>query len=227
VEARRDTSAAAPDELDKGPLGARERGGETEGARRRRVQRRPRAPTTTRTLRPAADEIKQALGLEPHPTCGFVRESYRSEERVPVSALPGFDGDRARASVLYFMVTPDARMALHRIKPDQMYHHYLGDPLEVLLLYANGTGAIETVGLDLAAGVRPQLLIPGGTWHVSRLRRDGELALLATTEWPGVEPSDVEAADPERLVEAYPGFAAEVGEFAGADAHEARTLRHP
>jgi uncharacterized protein len=118
-------------------------------------------------------------------------------------------------------------MALHRIKPDQMYHHYLGDSLEVLLLYRDGNGAVETVGSDLAAELRPQLVIPGGTWHVSRLRRGGELALLWTTEWPGVEPADVEVADPERLAEAYPEFAAEVREFAGAGGTEARALRHP
>ena len=36
------------------------------------------------------------------------------------------------------MVTPEARIRLHRIRSDQMYHHYLGDPLEVLLLHPEG-----------------------------------------------------------------------------------------
>jgi len=117
-------------------------------------------------MRPTADELKRTLGLEPHPTCGFVRETYRSEEAVPEAALPGFTGERRRASVLYFLVAPDAYIALHRIKPTQMYHHYLGDPLEVLLLYEDGTGAIEKVG-SLADGLSPQLLIPGQTWPVA------------------------------------------------------------
>jgi hypothetical protein len=33
------------------------------------------------------------------------------------------------------------RIRLHRIRSGQMYHHYLGDPLEVLLLYPGGIGA--------------------------------------------------------------------------------------
>jgi hypothetical protein len=68
-----------------------------------------------------------------------------------------------------------------------MYHHYLGDPLEVLLLYEDGTGAIETVG-SLADGLSPELLIPGQTWHGSWLPGNRDYAMLATTEWPAVEP---------------------------------------
>jgi predicted cupin superfamily sugar epimerase len=171
-------------------------------------------------VRPSADEIKRILELEPHPTCGFVRETYRSGEPVPADALPGFDGARPRGSVLYFLVTPDARMALHRIRPDQMYHHYLGDPLEVLLLYADGRGAVETVGPDLDTGMEPQLFIPGETWHVSRMRPGGEYALLATTEWPGVEPPDVELGDPAELAESYPDLGARIAEFVPAGESE-------
>jgi predicted cupin superfamily sugar epimerase len=176
-------------------------------------------------MRPSAEEIKHALGLEPHPTCGFVRESYRSEQRIPASALPEFDGDRALASVLYFLVTPEAHMALHRIAPTQMYHHYLGDPVEVLLLYPDGTGAVEMVGGDTSGTMRPQLLIPGKTWHVSRLRADGEYALLATNEWPAVEPADAEVGDLHELAAAYPDFTDRLREFASGSS--SRPLRHP
>jgi predicted cupin superfamily sugar epimerase len=171
-------------------------------------------------VRPSPDEIKRLLELEPHPTCGFVRETFRSGETVPEGALPGFGGSRPRGSVLTFLVTPDARMALHRIRPDQMYHHYLGDPLEVLLLYPDGRGAVETIGPDLDAGMRPQLLIPGETWHVSRVRPGGEYALLATSEWPGVEPPDVELGDPARLAKRYPDVAPRISEFVPAGESE-------
>jgi predicted cupin superfamily sugar epimerase len=155
----------------------------------------------------SADEIKAMLQLSPHPTCGFVRESYRSSQLVPATGLPSsFDGVRPLGSVLYFLVTPDAHIAMHRIRSDQMYHHYLGDPLEVLLLYADGSGAVQTVGPDLAAGMQPQLFIPGGTFHISRVRPGGAYALLGTTEWPGVAAEDVEQGDYERLVTAYPAY---------------------
>jgi predicted cupin superfamily sugar epimerase len=108
-----------------------------------------------------AEEIKATLGLERHPTCGFVTETYRSPLEIPEKALPeAYEGARPYASALYFLVTPDAQIVLHRIRSDQLYHHYLGDPLEVLMLFPGGDGTVATVGSDLESGMRPQLLVP-------------------------------------------------------------------
>jgi predicted cupin superfamily sugar epimerase len=76
--------------------------------------------------------------------------------------------------------TPD------RHAPDTLrlaIHHYLGDPLEVLMLFPDGTGKVVTAGSDLAAGQRPQLFLPCGTFHTSRLEAGASYALLASTEW--------------------------------------------
>lgn len=160
---------------------------------------------------PDPERIKVMLGLEPHPTCGFVAETYRSATRVPLPAP--WDGERPVGSALWFLVTRDAHIRLHRIRSDQQYHHYLGDPLEVLLLHPDGGGEITTVGPDLAAGHRPMLHIPGGTFHVSRLPGDASWALLSSTEWPGVEPPDVEVGDVEALVGRYPEQADDLRAF--------------
>jgi predicted cupin superfamily sugar epimerase len=164
-----------------------------------------------------ADEIKAMLGLERHPTCGFVAETYRSPLRMPTLALPEpYESGRPYASALYFLVTPDAQIVMHRIRSEQLYHHYLGDPLEVLMLYPDGSGAVATVGSELASGMRPQLLIPGGTFHTSRLVPGAAgYALLASTEWPGVEPPDVEHGSLKALAEDYPAFREEIYAFAG------------
>ena len=60
----------------------------------------------------------------------------------------------------------------------------------------------------------PQLLIPGGTFHTSRLP-EGGWALLASTEWPGVEPPDVETGDPAQLAASHPQAAGWLGSLAG------------
>jgi predicted cupin superfamily sugar epimerase len=97
--------------------------------------------------RPTAEEVKATLGLKPHPTCGFVAETYRSPLKVPADALPeAYEADRPYGSALYFLVAPDAQIVMHRIRSDQFYHHYMGDPLEVLMLYPDGTGAVAVVG---------------------------------------------------------------------------------
>ncbi len=160
-----------------------------------------------------AKEILDLLGLVPHPTCGFVTETYRSH-KIPKKSLPAmFDGDRPLGSVLYFMMTPEAQIRLHRICSDQMYHHYMGDPLEVLMLFPGGSGAVKVIGPDLSAGMRPQLFIPN-TFHISRLvAKQTGFSLLGTTEWPGVEPPDVELGDPDRLAKSYPHFRKQIKEF--------------
>ena len=54
-------------------------------------------------------QVMELLGLEPHPTCGFVSETYRSAVQVPASALPpGYDGARPLGGALYFLLTPQA-----------------------------------------------------------------------------------------------------------------------
>jgi len=152
-----------------------------------------------------AEQVRELFHLEPHPTCGFVAETYRSSDRIPAGALADpFGAGRPFGSALIFLVTPDAPVHPHRIRNDQLYHHYLGDPLDVLLLLPNGEHAIETLGPDPLAGQRVQLLIPGGTFHTAHLAHGSRWHLGASTEWPGVEPPDVEPGDAEALGARYP-----------------------
>lgn len=159
-------------------------------------------------------EIIDILGLAPA-TCGFVSEPYRSALELPASVLPaGYVGKHSLGNVLYFLVTHDAGVELHRIRSDQMYHHYLGDPLEVLLLYADGKHEVRTVGADLAAGMRPQLFVPGGTFHAARVASPEAYALLGTSVWLRAEPADVEMGDAEQLIDAYPLAKSQIELFA-------------
>jgi predicted cupin superfamily sugar epimerase len=163
-------------------------------------------------LSPAA--IIELLGLAPHGTCGFTAETYLSQLQIPATALPAqYGGSRHLGGVLYFLVTPQAGVRLHRIRSDQMYHHYLGDPLEVLLLPPSGAGEVRVVDSDLAAGMRPQLLIPGGTFHAGRVRGNLGYALLGTSVWARAEPGDVEMGNPQQLLAAYPSMRAAIAEF--------------
>lgn len=162
-----------------------------------------------------AEEVISTLGLHPHHTCGFVAQTYVSGHILPETALPdGFRGDRSAGAVMYFMVTSDAHIVMHSIRSDQVYHHYLGDPLEVLLLYPDGRGEVRVIGADLACGQRPQLFIPGGTVHISRVAGGSGYSLLGTSEWFGVDPADVETPQVEDLVTRYPALADEIRTFA-------------
>lgn len=160
-----------------------------------------------------ATQIIELLNLQPA-TCGFVNEPYRSALQIPASVLPaGYSGSHSLGNVLYFLVTQTAPVQLHRIRSDQMYHHYLGDPLEVLLLYLDGKSEVRIVGSDLAAGMRPQLQVPGGTFHAARVLPTIGYVLLGTSVWLRAEPQDVEMGDPEHLSAAYPSAKAQIASF--------------
>src|SRR5687768_10221556 len=149
-----------------------------------------------------ADEILTLLKLEPNATCGFVRVTFVSRQSIAAGSLPApFADGRPLGSALYFMVTPGAPVRLHRIRNDQLYHYYLGDPLEVFLLHADGTSERIIVGPDLRNGQRVQLLIPGNTFHTARLTGHRRWFLGASTEWPGVVPADVEIGNLDALAQ--------------------------
>ena len=162
-----------------------------------------------------AEEIRSLLKLEPHSTCGFVRVTFVSKQRIAPGGLPApFADGRPAGSALYFMVTADAPVRLHRIRNDQLYHYYLGDPIEVLMLHVDGTTERVVVGPDLRGRQLVQLLIPGNTFHTARVVGRGQWFLGASTEWPGVEPADVQIGAIEMLAEKYPQVADDIRTFA-------------
>jgi hypothetical protein len=167
-----------------------------------------------------ADEIRSLLKLEPNATCGFVRVTFVSKQSIAAGGLaPPFADGRPVGSALYFMVTPGAPVRLHRIRNDQLYHYYLGDPLEVFLLHADGASERIIVGPDLRSGQRVQLLIPGNTFHTARLIGRQRWFLGASTEWPGVVPADVELGNLDELARRHPAVAADLRAIAASVQH--------
>jgi uncharacterized protein len=165
----------------------------------------------------STDVIRKLLQLEPNATCGFVRLTYLGRQWIAPGALPApFADGRPLGSALYFMVTPTAPVRLHRIRNDQLYHYYLGDPLELFLLHADGSHERIVVGPDLHAGQRVQHLIPGNTFHTARLIGRGRWFLGASTEWPGVMPADVEIGNLDKLAGKYPALAADLRAIAAS-----------
>ena len=112
------------------------------------------------------------------------------------------------------MVTAEAPVKLHRIKNDQLYHYYQGDPIEVLLLNESGTSELVVVGPNVGGGELVQLFIPGGTFHTARITGHRRWFLGGSTAWPGVDPTrDVELGDKEELAAKFPEAAADIRDF--------------
>ena len=159
--------------------------------------------------RTSPQRLKELLRLEPHPReGGWFRQTYASAERIPQEALPErYSGDRAAGTAIYYLLTPDTFSEMHRLASDEVFHFYLGDPVEMLQLRPDGQGDIVRMGTDIEGGMMPQVLVPQSVWQGSRLIAGGEVALLGCTVSPGFDYADYEQGTREQLTAEYPAFA--------------------
>jgi uncharacterized protein len=156
-----------------------------------------------------AQQIKDILKLEPLAIeGGFFSEVYRSAHLLNNGGLPpGYSGGRPLATSIYYLLTPDTFSAMHKLPGDEVYHFYLGDPVEMLMLKSDGSAEAILIGPDIAAGMRLQHAVPAGTWQGSRLAPGGKFALMGTTMSPGFAPEDYVSGKREELSAAYPAYA--------------------
>jgi predicted cupin superfamily sugar epimerase len=155
-----------------------------------------------------ARELIERLGLAPHPERGWFAETYRAP--LALSGLP-HGAPRAASTAIYFLVTSAAPSTyLHRLVSDEVFHLYEGGPLDVLLLRDGGPGAVVRLGTDVAAGERPQLVIPAGTWFAAELAPGAPHCLIGCTVAPGFDFADFELAQGPELAARFPAHAARI-----------------
>lgn len=140
-----------------------------------------------------AKQIINLLDLKPLPVeGGFYKET--------------FQGENGLYSAIYYLITPDSWSSFHRLSGDELFHFYLGDPVDMLLLLPDGSGKMEKLGNQLEKGQRPQIRVPEKTWQASKLAEGGTFALLGTTMAPGFDPANFQKADMDALRKAYPDW---------------------
>jgi predicted cupin superfamily sugar epimerase len=149
--------------------------------------------------------IIEKLGLRPHPEGGFFRETYRCNESVDGAALASrYGGGRSVSTAIYFLLTGETFSAFHRLRSDEIWHFYSGDPAELHVLYPDGRHEQHVVGPDLSAGQFPQVVIPRGCWFAARVPRADGYILLGCTVAPGFDFSDFELARRDELIHLFP-----------------------
>jgi hypothetical protein len=147
-----------------------------------------------------ADQIKKLLNLLPHPVeGGYFRRTFTSGANLE---LPR--GSRPQGTAIYYLLETGAFSELHVLDSDEIFHFYLGDPVEMLQLHPDGGSAVLTLGQDLQAGEQVQVLVPAGVWQGMRLVGQGKTALLGCTVVPGFNYADYHNASYEVLAAKWP-----------------------
>jgi predicted cupin superfamily sugar epimerase len=150
-----------------------------------------------------AAEIKELLKLSPHPIeGGHFRRTYTSGVEVETP-----HGARAAGSAIYYLLEAGTFSEMHMLRSDEMFHFYLGDPVEMLQLFPDGRSAIFRLGKDLLGGEQVQVVVPAGVWQGTKLIGDGKVALLGCTVTPGFNYADYRNARSTDLVGKWPAEA--------------------
>jgi predicted cupin superfamily sugar epimerase len=155
-----------------------------------------------------AEEVINALNLQKHPTeGGHFSETFRSQEII---GDPG-RGQRCYSTAIYYLLTdePGVFSEMHKLTVDEVFHFYLGDPVEMLHLYPDGSGKRLILGNNLAESMQPQVTVSKDVWQGCRVvpgSGNYGYALMGTTVAPGFEYSDYLSGSRAELIKRYSQF---------------------
>ena len=130
-----------------------------------------------------AENLISTLGLVPHPEGGHYVETWRSGEG---------DGGRATATAILFLLRNGERSHWHRVDADELWMFHAGDPLRLRVAADNAPIEDSTLGIDLAAGHRPQVIVPALRWQAAESL--GRFTLVSCVVSPGFEFTGFELA---------------------------------
>jgi len=151
-----------------------------------------------------ADEIKKLLALEPHPVeGGNFRRTYTSALTIDAPRAEGFVS-RPAGTAIYYLLETGTFSEMHVLASDELFHFYLGDPVEMLQLWPSEETRGVILGSDLAAGQHVQLLVPAGVWQGTRLLGNGAVALLGCSVVPGFDFADYTSGSCAELAAKWP-----------------------
>lgn len=148
-----------------------------------------------------AEELIEFLGLEPGFAGGYFGDVFRSPSLVhPDDDRP----QRTALTTIYFLLVPGEPERWHRVRSDEVWHYYEGDPLELFWIDEEKGGLCQHLLGKVGEGQSPCAVVPAGRWQAARKR--GAYTLVGCDVGPGFEYEDFE------LLSEVPGEEVEVRE---------------
>lgn len=133
-----------------------------------------------------ADQVIALLDLSPHPEGGWFRETFRD--------TAGPDG-RSRCTAIFFLLRAGETSAWHRVDATEIWLHHAGASIALSIAEDGAPAWTMRLGSGLAAGERPQGIVPAGAWQAARCLGDespgdgslGGWSLVTCTVAPGFD----------------------------------------
>ena len=139
------------------------------------------------------EKIIDLLKLSPHPEGGYYRETFREfPNSLENQKIPG---ERALCTAIYYLLTESQKSHWHRVDSTEIWHWYSGAPLALSMSPSEDQEAeTKILGDKLAAGHRPQIVVPVNFWQSAHSL--GSWTLAGCTVAPGFEFDGFELAAP-------------------------------
>jgi predicted cupin superfamily sugar epimerase len=154
------------------------------------------------------------LNLQKHPEGGYFSEVYRSKEEIKREHLPSrYSGARNHSTSIYFLLTSNEFSAFHRIKSDETWHFYSGQPVTIHMIDGKGNYSSVKLGSNPESGEVFQFTIPHGTWFAASVDEPDSYALVGCTVAPGFYFDDFELGKREDLVKMFPEHKGIINKF--------------
>jgi uncharacterized protein len=150
------------------------------------------------TLNKDAARLIRRLGLKKHPEGGYFKQTYTADTIVNVA---GYVGPRHISTAIYYLLSDDQFSAFHRVRSDELWHHYGGGSLT---LYAMNSGRLSQIKMGKSKGQTPQVAVRANTWFAASLNNKKSYCLLGCTVSPGFDHRDWELGSRSELVKRYP-----------------------
>jgi len=160
----------------------------------------------------SAQQIIGHFDMRPLPQeGGWYVETYRAAEKIAQAGLDiRYTGDRCHSTAILYLLTPQTCSKIHRVKSDEIFHYYLGDPVKMLWLCPDGSSRDIIIGPDILNGQQVQVVVPHGVWQGARLLDGGLWCLMSCTVAPGFEFADYEHGKRDELIRRWASRAKEI-----------------
>ena len=146
------------------------------------------------------------LQLNPHPEGGYYREVYLSENRFKKREDDAFPSGRRFYSSIYYLLEKGQFSAFHRLKSNEIWHHYAGRSAEITILTGSGLKTM-LLGKNLLKSEQFEQLVPANTWFTVAPSSGTNFVLCGCTMVPGFEFEDFELGTKKILLQQFPEFA--------------------
>lgn len=152
-----------------------------------------------------AEYLIKKLNLTEHPEGGYFKEIYRAKGIIAKSSLPSrYDGERNISTSIYFLLEGENISKFHRLKSDELWHHYSGSTIIIHIIDEAGDYSQIRLGKDLEKNEIFQVVIPAGVWFAANIDENNSYSLIGCTVAPGFDFKDFELGNRDKLMNIYP-----------------------